>query len=159
MDNEPKHPTYGTLRNLLAVIEFDVREGYDVRIGLQGALSWFSHEFARRRVESGSAKEGAMTNLEMTKLCARAMYLEVVSTPESPVVRVWDGKGRALYDPLHDDAQAMALVKKFPIKIGRTAEGFYAEIPKVVYSPFADLNRAIVSCVAHIAAQGGLTKP
>jgi len=48
-DSEPKHPTYGTLNNLLAAIAADVRQGYDVRIGLLGALNWFSHEFSKQR--------------------------------------------------------------------------------------------------------------
>ena len=47
--DEPKHPTYGTLKELLAEIERDVRAGYELRIGLQGALFWFSHRFAELR--------------------------------------------------------------------------------------------------------------
>lgn len=49
MADEPKHPTYGTLDELLATIAADIRQGYDVRIGLQGALVWFSHRFAEQR--------------------------------------------------------------------------------------------------------------
>lgn len=47
MDVEPIHPTYGTLKELLAEIERDTRNGYAMRIGLHGALAWFSKQFAR----------------------------------------------------------------------------------------------------------------
>ena len=53
---EPIHPTYGTLDQLLAEIRSDIRAGYDVRIGLQGALNWFSGKYAEMRVLSN---EGA----------------------------------------------------------------------------------------------------
>ena len=55
-----------------------------------------------------------MTDLELTKLCAEAMGIEI-----SPV-RHGDGDF-SLYDPLHDDAQAMALVKKFEKQQGAGA--------------------------------------
>jgi hypothetical protein len=64
------------------------------------------------------------------------------------------------FDPLHDDAQAMALVKK----LGLTCEKWVAEFParefwRVLYTvrqdvpgsgwtEKTDLNRAIVACVA-----------
>lgn len=44
---EPVHPTYGTLKDLLAEIERDTRKGYEIRIGLHGALAWFSKQFAK----------------------------------------------------------------------------------------------------------------
>lgn len=47
--DEPKHPTYGTLDELLAEIAKDIRQGFDLRIGLEGALHWFSHQYAARR--------------------------------------------------------------------------------------------------------------
>lgn len=53
MENEPKHPTYGTLDKLLAEIAKDIRSGYDLRIGLEGALHWFSHRYAELRVSRG----------------------------------------------------------------------------------------------------------
>lgn len=43
--NEPIHPTYGTLDQLLAEIGATVRRGELVRIGHHGALSWFAGEF------------------------------------------------------------------------------------------------------------------
>jgi hypothetical protein len=46
----PLHPTYGTLDRLLATIKADVIQGYELRIGLHGALAWFSYEYGCRRV-------------------------------------------------------------------------------------------------------------
>lgn len=53
--NEPIHPTYGTLDQLLAVIKQDVRDGYEVRIGLLGALAWFCARYGERRTADNSA--------------------------------------------------------------------------------------------------------
>ena len=104
-----------------------------------------------------------MTDLEMTKLCAEAMgyaacrariedydkiagYRFEVSNPLT---------GWALYDPLNDDAQAMALVKKLMLSVGRN-QGVEWDVENR-HSPFGeqyvcvmnkDLNRAIVECVA-----------
>jgi len=46
-----KHPTYGTLDNLLATIKHDISQGYELRIGLHGALSWFASECGRMKNE------------------------------------------------------------------------------------------------------------
>ncbi len=48
---EPIHPTYGTLDQFLATIARDVRQGYEVRIGLQGALNWFVGEYGKIRAD------------------------------------------------------------------------------------------------------------
>lgn len=42
---EPKHPTYGTLDQLLAEIKRETMGGQLLRIGHQGALNWFAHEY------------------------------------------------------------------------------------------------------------------
>lgn len=101
-----------------------------------------------------------MTDLEATRLCAEAMGIHGVHE--------WEGKiyGRrpyymlglpSLYDPLHDDAQCMALVKRF----GLDMEWFFgfSPVPAVIVSggKFAsektcDLNRAVVYCVAKMQA-------
>ena len=81
-----------------------------------------------------------MTDLEMTKLCAEAM---------GP-----SGRDERTYDPLHDDAQAMALVKKFQINIA----WYEVNMPRPTFEPTVymwrkkDLNRAIVECVAKMQA-------
>jgi len=97
-----------------------------------------------------------MTDLEITKLCAEAMGLRVVK--QLGVMRFPNTQFEdSLYDPLHDDAQAMALVKRFHLNIGQTTQGV-----KVFTRPLkggfheadnADLNRAICECVAKM--QGG----
>src|SRR3990167_7084848 len=56
-----------------------------------------------------------MTDLEITKLCAQAMGLSLENDADSRMSRdmlmFYEGKTYHVYDPLHDDAQAMALVK------------------------------------------------
>ncbi len=108
-----------------------------------------------------------MTDLEMTKLCAEAMGLRQMMSPELGhfVHLVGDFKlnadGRTggfpvhKYDPLHDDAQAMALVKKLGISIRQTDPDMWdAWIPlQPVDGSNADLNRAIVECAAKIASR------
>ena len=100
-----------------------------------------------------------MTDLEMTKLCAEAMGVAVGPVPnvngkltyQVPLNPLWFS-----YDPLHDDAQAMALVKKFSLSISMPELGVWeaAEWHDVrehftgLMSANPDLNRAIVECVA-----------
>ena len=96
-----------------------------------------------------------MTDLEITRLCAAAMGL-----PEWPDgghdCRPVGGDHRDYWQPLHDDAQAMALVKKFGIEIHCRTDrnGWYAGIVEsdgmVTHS---DLNRAICVCVAAMQAE------
>ena len=102
-----------------------------------------------------------MTDLEMTKLCENAMGLD--STKEDARRKRLDGAWRTYqeteYDPLYDDAQAMALVKKFDLHIGKTlrtpaqprGSWFVSRTDKfeVVND---DINRAIVECVAKMQA-------
>lgn len=115
-----------------------------------------------------------MTDLEMTRLCAEAMGLPHFATVpgsekisgiyESRIVIKGFGQGE-IYHPLTDDAQAMALVKKFKVwnmfpdngSLGRHGivvtiakdesgnDGYVSEHPD-------DLNRAIVECVAKMQA-------
>jgi hypothetical protein len=109
-----------------------------------------------------------MTDLEMTKLCAEAMGLElklhdVVGHEAIWLHRVYDQADTMLshwttYMPLHDDAQAMALVKKFALICAPSYPGlwhveFYAGENKSWYAAdYLDLNRAIVECVAKMQA-------
>jgi hypothetical protein len=87
-----------------------------------------------------------MTDLEMTKLCAEAIgeYELWANAPEQ-------------YDPLHDDAQAMALVKKFQLCLTIMEDGTWM-VEHVTNKRFdstsrdTDINRAIVECVAMQAA-------
>ena len=110
-----------------------------------------------------------MTDLELTKLCAKAMGYKMRYVPERAMasnfqydewMASYPDKPREPffdYDPLHDDAQAMALVKKFHLHIGyndinkswyvaETLAWWKAFLDKSVFN--TDLNRAIVECVA-----------
>lgn len=96
-----------------------------------------------------------MDDLEMTKLCARAMGLPELNDDFD--YEDEEGSIRS-YTPLVDDAQAMALVKKFNIHIEAP------DLPVFVrwgvfcwigpdkganaHGRSTDLNRAIVECVA-----------
>ena len=94
-----------------------------------------------------------MTDLELTRLCAEAMFDRLE----------WEQR-LFNYDPLHDDAQAMALVKKFrllielnPNILGRQVRVSGSEIASDI-PPFdkcnyeTALNRAICECVAKMQA-------
>ena len=93
-----------------------------------------------------------MTDLDMTKLCAEAMGYQCIDG------LWWDenrfGPGR--YNPLHDDAQAMALVKKLHLHIDqRPSKACSAQDPCftiISERKDCDLNRAIVECVARMQA-------
>jgi hypothetical protein len=95
-----------------------------------------------------------MTDLEMTKLCAEAMGFPCFKNDLGRWVEA--NVMGSVYDPLHDDAQAMALVKRFCLDIE-----CYAREPVWTvlfddnerYSKVrecTDLNRAIVECVANM---------
>ena len=101
-----------------------------------------------------------MTDLEMIKKCAEKMiaagkyrvFYESGGTDDAPWVEFADGTGGD-YDPLHDDAQAMALVKKFYLSIIRNDKTpdvppHWTVTDKTWLGISPDLNRAIVECVA-----------
>lgn len=102
-------------------------------------------------------------DLEITRLCAEAMGCAVHATDGLGLEHVYidhpvpgrDGKtfGTTLYDPLHDDVQAMALVKKFQLEIGWHTNGhasvnFPTDNLEQQWIDGDTLNRAIVECVA-----------
>ena len=92
-----------------------------------------------------------MTDFEMVKRCAEKMGIHVVPAHECWTQLV-DGSYKK-YDPLTDDAQAMALVKKFDLALYKTRNGFWiATHPELLIgtSTNDDLNRAIVECVARM---------
>ena len=111
-----------------------------------------------------------MTDLEMTKLCAEAMGYRcglqkivdcspgfILSTTTLNSMNLPDGwetgTNDGPYDPFHDDAQAMALVKKFGLDVRGPAQDHLWEVwfalqPEHYHTARDDLNRAIVECVA-----------
>lgn len=95
-----------------------------------------------------------MSDLEMTKLCAEAMGRNPINIVRGEVTTgEWGPNYFLRYDPLHDDAQAMAVVKKMRLYVvpKRSQNGWLVtgEDSDAV-SP--DLNRAIVECVAQMQA-------
>ncbi|SRR6266446_3985513 len=104
-----------------------------------------------------------MTDLDKIKLCAEAMgYTTIVQADYNPnfasfpvtwVSNNQERKNEVLYDPFHDDAQAMALVKKLKLHIywDREYEGWIVG-PVGLAIAANDLNCAIVECVAKMRA-------
>ena len=101
-----------------------------------------------------------LASLEITRLCAEAEGMTI------PMLR-WEEGGyvlcignfvgrRCRYNPLHDDAQAMALVKKFNMRIHEPSQDHWrAAIPNPQIgldytSDEQDLNKAICLCVAQM---------
>lgn len=106
-----------------------------------------------------------MTDLEITRLCAEAMGMEVtyVNWPEPETDRSkkvihakFPDEKPIHYYPLHDDAQAMALVKRFTLEPRWNIERQKWLVSKSYrIDPSAwsgNLNRAICECVAKMQA-------
>ena len=110
-----------------------------------------------------------MTDLEVTKLCAEAMKFSACRPYGGASHRfqiAHAGFGWELYDPLHDDAQAMALVKRLRVMLRPEYSGgvydrkltgrWIAATNTAGLNDYqevnADLNRAICECVAKMQA-------
>ena len=96
-----------------------------------------------------------MTDLEITKLCAEAMGITICEETRGPLTGKWfrcdDYDFYDEYKPLHDDAQAMALVKKFRLTVATergSSRWMVGPPPHQYESADNDLNRAICECVA-----------
>lgn len=90
-----------------------------------------------------------MDDLEMTKLCAEAMGYEYKQGDSDIVWASCDAGFMGRYRPLVDDAQAMALLKRFPVTCVDALDNL------VEWGPHTDsdrqgldMNRCIVECVA-----------
>ena len=102
------------------------------------------------------AKGQAMTDLEITKACAEAMGLAVEQrSSDFAGGNYWALGSGEEYDPLHDDAQAMALVKIFGLHIYTVmGDRPYSWVVHTACGPTEsgrqseNLNRAICECVA-----------
>ncbi len=98
-----------------------------------------------------------MTDTEIIKRCAEKMGFEVGVDIHGAVFFKTDGTKqpyRMDYDPLRDDAQAMALVKRFNLEILQQDEGKTVRVrypwsaPSLMTGWYDDINRAICECVA-----------
>ena len=103
-----------------------------------------------------------MTDLEITRLCAAAMGIptweEASGGPEILYLDVRVSTG-VKYRPLHDDAQAMALMKKFKLGLAFSGHWSVYEQGDGESGHAADLNRAICECVAKIRGDGEPSQP
>ena len=112
------------------------------------------------------AKVG-LSDLEATRLCAEAMgytareWTHMVPVPSPTSIAVYNREWPHPFgfDPLTDDAQAMALVKRFNMGIGQDSEGRWSAVmQKPTYCQsfhHATLNAAIVHCVAALQRERG----
>lgn len=100
----------------------------------------------------------SMTDLDLVRTCADAMGLRFLVkdglTGRQFLVKKI-GKSSYDYNPLTDDEDAMALVKKFKLNIAQLSTGDCQVFAQTVYGPYAvgsskDLNRAICECVYEI---------
>ena len=98
-----------------------------------------------------------MTDLEITRLCAEAMGHKIAYEREGEVFL--DSALRTWYRPLHDDAQAMALVKGFRLepRYNDTLKAWFVteSYSQRIVARNADLNHAICECVAKMQAAKG----
>lgn len=113
--------------------------------------------------EKEQTKVLAMTDLEMTRRCAVAMgYKLVESGPiDHPYILVHEPYGK--YEPLHNDAQMAALVKKFRPAISASPKddswGVFmfddrgAGKDRCFEAYNENLNRAVVECVARFVTR------
>jgi len=107
-----------------------------------------------------------MNDLDAIRKCALRMGFTVrdftaksavcYDVTDSAIVASNEKGGDSIYDPLNDDAQAMALVKRFNLGIYFDADekkwGCYQFIDGAMGVDISsdDLNRAIVQCVANL---------
>jgi hypothetical protein len=104
---------------------------------------------------------GKMTDLEITRLCAVAMGYDEFGWQTAGIVTGTDipillPTGRIRYDPLHDDAQAMALLKYNQLMVESNAVDFWCVKgwfgKEIAWKLFEgdNLNRAICECIANM---------
>lgn len=93
-----------------------------------------------------------MTDLEMTRLCAEALGYKYVNPLRADIGNIPGSITRIVFDPIHDDAQALALIKKFGLCVRRISPTLWATSKHFnlrcdwIYS--TGLNRAVIECVA-----------
>ena len=100
-----------------------------------------------------------MSDLELIKRCAEKMGYDLISTGgqifcRKPFSHPAQNNAEFVYNPLTDDAQAMALVKRFGLIVERIArrgeETWFAAHNESGIFVDDDLNRCICECVARM---------
>lgn len=94
-----------------------------------------------------------MTDIEIVKACASAMGLDVRDTSDGLIIFVSGHATGKIYTPLTDDAQAMALVKRWRLDIAFTGEWMVMTDSRNKVRG-DDLNRCICECVANLSRAG-----
>ena len=106
-----------------------------------------------------------MTDMELRTRCAERMGIATTTALDEldSITRLGNAIRLQMYDPLHNDAQAMALVKRFGLQIeaGDTCsleDGgdwlvFQPRLGRDSIVDSGDLNRAIVTCVANLPVE------
>ena len=89
-----------------------------------------------------------MTDIEMTMLCALAIGWDAFIDGDRVLYKKTSYPEFLDYDPLHDDAHAMALVKKFNLGIVFFSDAMWSVNDRHNVSQSSSLNRAICECVA-----------
>lgn len=110
-------------------------------------------------------KELAMTDLELTRLCAEAMgwqrvAISTIARPgigANPPYVYGSSHGTSIdvvYDPLHDDKQAMALLKLWPhLCLPAMVSAMFDSCNDIgVNAKPVEFNRVIVEAVANMQA-------
>lgn len=101
------------------------------------------------------SKTMRLTDTEIIKLCADAMGIDVWEASDNPPEHRWRiliGRNNRSYDPFHNDADCMALIKKFKPTITPPCpidSAWEVNIEGHAYFTDADLNRAVCECVAY----------
>lgn len=91
-----------------------------------------------------------MTDLEMTEWCSYTTGMDGCNTGKAIYLRVPSAGGSSwLYDPLHNDEQAMALVKRF-VSSALNKDGWSVHAFGGLSAYNDDLNRAVVEAVAYM---------
>ena len=124
--------------------------------------NWDSDKVGECPLCENEHPEEMKTDLEMTRLCAEAMGYPEYENPDrrapkpvAPcilVLKMDENATRELYDPLDDDAQAMALVKKSGVAILLDVDEWVVIKKSEDACRNKDLNRAICECVAKMHA-------
>lgn len=94
-------------------------------------------------------------NFEMTKLCAEAMGIALKTRDGARNTTcgehdLLETLQCVAYDPLNDDKQAMALIKRFRPIIDRDEIDFYVTLRPEWQGQDVSLNRAVVEAVAEM---------
>lgn len=126
------------------------------------------------QVSGATLNSGHLDDLTATRLCAEAMGIHTADVAaHGSGCAVWaynrwpdphDSEGIYKWVPLHDDAQAMALVKRFQLSVGFNGgwgcvKNDERGMLKSGAYHYEELNRAIVTCVANMAPVREGTNP